>query len=138
MKTIPVDNWAYAHYVLTKDTIASYLNPTPMHEMVALGHFLTSQKPSLLSIEYKKDPTIIILYSIARDAEECIISKEEKTIDIFFDVCNNTQKQFEKINQAADGLPDSHKKGKIQNYAHDVILYTENYKRKCVANARRC
>jgi hypothetical protein len=60
---------------LSADSTADHLNQTTLNPMVALGYFITNHPPRQIPPQYEADPTLTMLYSIARR----ILSKEEFT-----------------------------------------------------------
>ncbi|KAG0164139.1 hypothetical protein DFQ28_009467 [Apophysomyces sp. BC1034] len=86
--------------------------------MVALDIFFTKQKRSLLGLRERKDPTLQLLYRIAKEKMEVLL-----------DVCDQMTKQIQKIVRSAnDPAPSS--KEKLFCYAQDRLDYLSTCKRK--------
>ncbi|KAG0183920.1 hypothetical protein DFQ28_000488 [Apophysomyces sp. BC1034] len=86
--------------------------------MVALGIFFTKQKRSLLGLRERKDPTLQLLYRIAKDKMEVLL-----------DVCEQMTKQMRKIIRSAND-PSPSSKEKLLLYAQDGLDYLSTCKRK--------
>ncbi|KAG2237225.1 hypothetical protein INT48_006629 [Thamnidium elegans] len=81
------------------------------------------QKCSLFGLQYKEDPTVILLYKIAKEALEHQIQNHEATVDTLLDVATETQKQFKRIIEVAnEGEPNLKR---IRSLASAGVLYTE-------------
>lgn len=63
---LPCHGWAKSCYLLNSSSVSDHLQLTPLNPLVALGHFLIQQKPSLRSIDRNDDETIQLLYTIAQ------------------------------------------------------------------------
>ena len=74
--------------------------------------------------QYKKDPTVILLYSVAKYAlDHGIKTRTATTVDVLVDVASQTQKQFKRIIEATnDDKPDLKK---IRTLSTDGGLYTQ-------------
>ncbi|ORZ00457.1 hypothetical protein BCR43DRAFT_142049 [Syncephalastrum racemosum] len=64
---LPCDGWASSCYVLNASSTSAHTKHTPLNPLVALGHFLIQQKPSLRSIDRYDDATVRQLYHIAQE-----------------------------------------------------------------------
>lgn len=127
LKKLPSDCWAQEHLFMSKETISDFLN-TPLLEMVALGYVLTKQEVSLLSLEYRNDSTVQMLYNISRVALEHEIRDEERTVEVLLNVCENNQDQYKRIIEAIEEDGNDSKRARI--YANDGFIYNETCIRK--------
>ena len=101
LKKLSSDCWTQGHFFISKETISDFLN-TPLSGMVALGYVLTKQEVSLLSLEYRDDPTVHMLYDVSRVALEHEIRDEERTVEVLLNVCENNQDQYKRIIEAIE------------------------------------
>lgn len=122
LKKLPSDCWAQEHYFMSKETISKFLN-TPLSEMVALGYVLTKQEASLLSLEYRDDPTVQMLYEISRVALEHEIRDGKRLIEVLLNVCENNRDQYKRIIEAIEKDGNDTKRARI--YANDGSIYNE-------------
>ncbi|KAI9476051.1 MAG: hypothetical protein EXX96DRAFT_620525 [Benjaminiella poitrasii] len=129
---IPSKYWAEKCYILDKSTIAKATKVTPLPAMMALTYFFSSQKLSPLSSEFQDDPTIQKLYSIAKDQTSTRIPAEKSVAEVLLEVCEQTNKQFKKISNTLEPMPDTLLKKRLRAYASDGLLYTETCKRMCI------
>ena len=126
--------WAKRCYVLSKESIKDFIHETPMIDMVALGHFFTQQKRSILSLQDKSgDPTIRLLYKVAKEKLDGERKSDEAKLDMILAFCSQTQSQFEKIaeyakNQSVQSSAES--SARLLQYAHDGIELSQLQKRK--------
>ncbi|KAI9365898.1 hypothetical protein BD770DRAFT_377499 [Pilaira anomala] len=107
----------------TSNTNTTSTNSHFLPPLVALGYVLMEQKCSLFGLQYKEDPTVILLYKIAKEALEHQIQNHEATVDTLLEVATETQKQFKRIIEAANEGEPSLKK--IRSLARAGVLYTE-------------
>ncbi|KAI8061371.1 hypothetical protein BDF21DRAFT_138223 [Thamnidium elegans] len=63
---LPCHGWAESCYLLNSSSISDQLQLASFNPLVALGHFLIQQKPSLRHIDRNDDETIQLLYTIAQ------------------------------------------------------------------------
>jgi hypothetical protein len=131
LKKLPSNYWASQHLIMTPSTVEDYLNE-PLNPLVALEYVIMKQKCSLLSLEKREDPTVKLLYLVAKEVLDRQILPEEATIDVLTNVCSETQKQFKRILEALDQDGPSSKRAK--EYASVGVVYTETclhkYKRQ--------
>lgn len=119
-KQLPCQYWAQQHLILTPSTIANHLHE-PLHPMVALEYVFTEQQCSLIGLEYRDDPTVKLLYAIAKQTIDHEIRIHDATIDVFMDVCNQTKTQFERIIEAINEDVPSSKRA--IDYARAGLVY---------------
>lgn len=67
--------WTKQCQLLSADSVVDHLNQPTLDPMVALGYFITNHTPCLLPPQKNAYPTLMMLYSIARE----ILSKEDST-----------------------------------------------------------
>ncbi|CEG80176.1 hypothetical protein RMATCC62417_14546 [Rhizopus microsporus] len=96
--------------------------------MVALGYVLTKQEVSLLSLEYKDDPTVQILYDISRVALEHEIRDEERTVEVLLNICENNWNHYRRIIKTVE--EDKNDPKRARTYANDGLIYNETCIRK--------
>ncbi|KAI8047175.1 uncharacterized protein B0P05DRAFT_566616 [Gilbertella persicaria] len=89
--------------------------------MVALEYVLTEQQCSLLGLEYRDDPTVKLLYAIAKETVDHEIRIYDATIDVFMNVCNQTKTQFERIIEAIN--EDGPSSTRAMDYARAGLVY---------------
>ncbi|KAL9547418.1 hypothetical protein PS6_007156 [Mucor atramentarius] len=68
---------------------SSINNAEPLPPLLALGY-------------YKEDPTVILLYRIAKEALDHHLQDHQSTVDSLVDVTKETQKQFKRILEATN------------------------------------
>ncbi|KAI9365236.1 hypothetical protein BD770DRAFT_378087 [Pilaira anomala] len=96
---------------------------TPLPPLAAVGYVLIEQKCSLFGLEYKKDPTVILLYQIAKEALDHQIQDHNSTVERLIDVATETKKQFKRILEVSDGGDVGIKK--MKSLASAGVLYAE-------------
>ncbi|KAI9271667.1 hypothetical protein BDA99DRAFT_569480 [Phascolomyces articulosus] len=96
MKKLPCEFWARDYFMMTATTISNYVATTPMHPIVALEYVLTQQERCLISLGYKDDPTVKILYAIAKDSLKHNLGDEKATLAALIESCQQNQKQYKK------------------------------------------
>lgn len=134
-KGIPSKYWAEKCYILDKNTIAEATKATPLPAMMALAYFFSSQKLSLLSSEFQDDPIIQKLYSIAKEQTSTRIPAEKSVTEALLEVCDQTNKQFKKISNTLESMPDTLLKKRLRAYTSDGLLYTETCKRMYIGES---
>ncbi|KAI7902933.1 uncharacterized protein BX663DRAFT_508910 [Cokeromyces recurvatus] len=126
MKKLASDDWAQAHYFISEETIRSSLE-APLSPMVALSYVMIKQQVSIIGLEHRNDPTVQMLYSIAKEVLDHQIHKEEKIIDVLLNVCHNNRDQYKRIIEA---LEEDCSAKRARLYADDGLLYAEACIRK--------
>lgn len=121
-KQLPSQYWAQQHLILTPSTIANHLHE-PLHPMVALEYVFSEQQCSLLGLEYRDDPTVKLLYSIAKQTIEQEIRIHDATFDVFMDVCTQIKTQFERIIEAMN--EDGSSSTRAIDYARAGLVYMD-------------
>jgi hypothetical protein len=119
--------WAKKYQVLSATSIESHLKEEPLQKLVALGYFFMQQKRCILSLDKKYDPTIQLLYQIAKDKVEDECSVEEEKLAVIQDLCHKGKIQFRKIiNCIENNLP----KEKIRQHAINGEIFFMQQARK--------
>ncbi|KAI7904806.1 uncharacterized protein BX663DRAFT_431337 [Cokeromyces recurvatus] len=93
-KRVYCHGWARDCYFISESTISAYLDQQPLHPLAALGHFFTEQKLSILGTVKKEDPTIKLLYEIAKRIFENEAANEDARQDALNLICNKASAQF--------------------------------------------
>lgn len=136
-KQLVCDHWAEKCFIIDSDTICEDNKELPLLPLLAIGILLCYQKPSLISIEYKDDITVLKLYKIAKEQTEKE-KAEEPVAAALLDVCNQTNKQFTKLKEVILAMPDGLLKKRALSYAEDGCLYTDTCKRKYIKKDLSC
>ncbi|KAI7891284.1 uncharacterized protein EV154DRAFT_399960, partial [Mucor mucedo] len=89
--------WAKKCQILSATSIQSHLKEIPLQKLVALGHFFIQQKRCILSLDKKYDPTIQLLYQIAKEKFEDECPVEEEKLAVIQDLCYKGKTRFRKI-----------------------------------------
>ncbi|KAL7321355.1 hypothetical protein PS15m_001131 [Mucor circinelloides] len=110
---------------------SSINNAEPLPPLLALGYVFMEQKCSLFGLQYKEDPTVILLYRIAKEALDHHLQDHQSTVDSLVDVTKETQKQFKRILEATNENEPNLKR--VRNLASAGVLYTET----CLHKYRR-
>ncbi|KAI9264622.1 hypothetical protein EDC94DRAFT_583711 [Helicostylum pulchrum] len=97
--------------------------------------FFPSQKLSLLSSEFQDDPTIQKLHSTAKEQTSTRIPAEKSVTEALLEVCDQTNKQFKKISNTLEPMPDTLLKKRLRAYTSDGLLYTETCKRMYIGES---
>ncbi|KAG0191417.1 hypothetical protein DFQ28_000240 [Apophysomyces sp. BC1034] len=108
----PYDYWAEQHFIMMPYTIEDHLSE-PLHPLVALEYVFMKQQCFLLGLGHKNDPTVKLLYSVAKEALDCEVHLHEATVDMLANVCTQTQKQFKQILKVMD------EDGPLSKQAHE-------------------
>ncbi|KAG2216373.1 hypothetical protein INT45_007376 [Circinella minor] len=96
-----------------------------LHPLVALEYVFQKQACSLQSLKFKHNPTVKLLYSIAKEALNNQVPQHQETVDILVDVCIETRNQFKRI---LDALDEDNKGARV--YASAGVLYSETCSQK--------
>ncbi|KAI8078309.1 hypothetical protein BDF21DRAFT_341187 [Thamnidium elegans] len=125
-----IEYWAEKCYILDQNTIMEATKSVPLPPLVAIAHFFSSKKLSLLVSEYRDDPTLQTLYAIAKEQTVTKVAAEQSTSEVLLEVCNQTNLQFKKILNTLEPMPDTLLKKRLRAYADDGALYTQTCKYK--------
>lgn len=123
----PSNHFALYCYMITKESINSDVDNVnkEMNPIVAFAHFLLSGQQSIIGIDRWDDPTILKIYSIAKDIVTDTTSTEMKGIQALQTICKATHEQFVKISQHITSNPK-----RACQYSEAGRIYSENLKRK--------
>lgn len=124
----PCNHFAKFCYLITKGSIDRYVDNVgeDLNPIVAFGHFLLSGQQSIIGIDRWDDPTILKLYSIAKDGMDNsthVNTKEE--ITSIKTICKATHDQFEKISKNIASNPE-----RAYKYSEPGRIYSDTLKRK--------
>ncbi|CAO3645596.1 unnamed protein product [Mucor fragilis] len=73
------------------------INSMSLPPLAAVGYVLMEQKCSLFGLQYKEDPTVVLLYQIAKEALQHQIQDRNSTVERLIKVATKTKKQFKRI-----------------------------------------
>ncbi|GAA5806288.1 hypothetical protein HPULCUR_011819 [Helicostylum pulchrum] len=114
---LPCHGWTESCYLLNSSSISNQLQPTSLNPLVALGHFLIQQKPSLRRIDRNDDKTVQLLYTIAQQIfgdglkeSESVITAED--LDEIHDQCTRAKSYL-----LEDVLDESSRKRTLDSFA---------------------
>jgi hypothetical protein len=113
---VSCDFWAQKCQIISPKSIENHLLQTPLNPLVALEHFFSQQKRSILSMDKKKDPTIQLMYQIAKEKFENECQVEEEKLEVIKDLCFKARRQFQKILTCFE---EGESAEKIEKYAKD-------------------
>ncbi|SAM03685.1 hypothetical protein [Absidia glauca] len=91
LSTLSCEWWAKNCYLVSKETL-SFAPENEMTPLLALTKFLLEQSPSLYGHSTPEDPTILMLYSIAKTCCNVKTNSEEQLVDVVNVVCGNNEK----------------------------------------------
>ncbi|ORX42602.1 hypothetical protein DM01DRAFT_1330070 [Hesseltinella vesiculosa] len=128
-KQVHCRGWAQECYFISAATISSvqthntsYLDRQPLHPLAALGHFLIEQKPSILNIAAKDDPTIQLLYGIAKRVFGDEAAKEDARHDAISNICSKATSQFNlAMSLLAEDVPDARAQKRTRDCLNDGL-----------------
>ncbi|KAI8145399.1 hypothetical protein BJV82DRAFT_603527 [Fennellomyces sp. T-0311] len=122
MKTSPSDSWAKDHVIMTSSTITGYFekhgrnsSDRNLSPLAALGYVLMEQKCSIFGLQYKEDPTVMLMYAVAKEALDHSIQDHESTVDTLVSMAKETQNQFKRILKRRTILGKGPKLGERRN-----------------------
>lgn len=124
--------WAQKCQIISPNSIENHLLQTPLNPLVALEHFLSQQKRSILSMDKKEDPTIQLMYQVAKEKfeNECQVEEE---LEVIKDLCFKARQQFQKILTCLD---EGESTEKIEKYAKDGENFFFRQERKFTGKDR--
>ncbi|ORX56876.1 hypothetical protein DM01DRAFT_1334435 [Hesseltinella vesiculosa] len=121
---LPCAGWAKAVYLLNVGTIRPHLHTHPLDPLVAICHFFVEQKTSLISLERRDDPTLNLLYSVAKKIFGNDIQNHEEMLIILERVCAQMEHQFRKAKSSLlDDVKDAGSLKRTAQHLDDGILY---------------
>ncbi|KAI8646326.1 hypothetical protein BD408DRAFT_360107 [Parasitella parasitica] len=113
---VSCDFWAQKCQIISPNSIENHLLHTPLNPLVALEHFLSLQKQIILSLDKKQDPTIQLIYLVAKEKFEDECQVEEENLEVIKDLCFKARQQFQKILTCLDKGESAEK---VEKYAKD-------------------
>ncbi|GAB5588771.1 hypothetical protein Unana1_03671 [Umbelopsis nana] len=123
--------WAKHCYLLSKVSIADFLDQTPMTDLVALGHFFSQKERSILSLGDKaNDPTIRLLYQIAKEKLESERTVDETKLELMLTFCSQTAAVFQNIAASAEAATPQ-VSAVITAHVQDGLKLLEQQKTEC-------
>ncbi|OBZ88230.1 hypothetical protein A0J61_03729 [Choanephora cucurbitarum] len=130
---LPSFPWAKDCFVVSKSSIQGHLTDMPLHPLVALAIFFTTQKPDLLD----HDPTIQKLYNILKKtSENVILNREEIAYDISR-ICNDFESRLDESVRLLSRLKNTESKKRAIDCLNGGIATLVTYKRKYIPNSSR-
>ncbi|GAA5799251.1 hypothetical protein HPULCUR_004661 [Helicostylum pulchrum] len=127
------DFWAQKCQIISPNSVENHLLQTPLNPLVALEHFLSQQKRSILSIDKKEDPTIQLMYQVSKEKFENECQVEEEKLEVIKDLCSKARRQFQKILTCLDKGESTEK---IEKYAKDGEEFFFRQERKFTGKDR--
>ncbi|KAI9006717.1 hypothetical protein CLU79DRAFT_680805, partial [Phycomyces nitens] len=110
-------------HLYNADSIATYMNSTPLQPIVALAYFFTQQQRHLLALDLVDDPTIVTIYQRAHaifSKHLAVVTVQQESWNHFF---QPIVLQFDKIAKTTrDDLPTSIKRA--IKYAEDGVSFS--------------
>lgn len=137
MKQIECKYWANNCFFIDQNTMKDVVQEPPLNPLLAVGLFFCDRKPSLLSTAHREDTTMQMLYKAAKDHTQKE-SAEKPIASALFDVCNQTNRQFQKLVKVVEAMPDNLVKKRALAYTDDGILYTNTCKRRYFKKTSPC
>lgn len=106
-KGIPSKHWAEKCYILDKNTITEATKATPLPAMVALAYFFFLSKTILVIKWIPGWPYYTKLCSVAKEQTSTRIPAEKSVTEALLEVCDQKNKQFKKISNTLEPMPDT-------------------------------
>ncbi|EPB82184.1 hypothetical protein HMPREF1544_11067 [Mucor circinelloides 1006PhL] len=94
--------WASSCLLFNAETIAPYLNETPLNPLLALVHCLIEQEASLINFAQSNDPTLICLYTKMKNIIGDHIHENESSIHVLKSVCAQSKSECYKAKVALE------------------------------------
>ncbi|KAI8364982.1 hypothetical protein EDC96DRAFT_510047 [Choanephora cucurbitarum] len=130
---LPSFPWAKDCFVVSKSSIQDHLTNMPLHPLVALTIFFTTQKPDFLD----HDPTIQKLYNILqKTSENATLNREEIAYDISR-ICNDFESRLDESIRLLSRLKNTESKKRAIDCLNGGIATLVSYKRKYIPNPSR-
>ncbi|KAI7896834.1 uncharacterized protein EV154DRAFT_585047, partial [Mucor mucedo] len=85
--------WASSCLLFNAETVAPYLNETPLNPLLALVHCLIEQESSLMNFAQSNDPTLISLYTKMKNIVGDPIYENESSIHVLKSVCAQSKSE---------------------------------------------
>lgn len=132
-KRVYCHGWAQECYFISATTISAYLDRQPLHPLAALGHFFTEQKLSVLGMAKRDDPTIKLLYGIAKRVFEDEAANEDARQDAINIICSKAASQFNQaMSVLVEDVPESQAQKRTRDCLHDGLELMEELRTKYI------
>ena len=125
---LPCKYWSRSFFLMTAGSISTHVDIKPMEPIVAIAHFLISQKRSLMAFENRDDPTLKALFMLCKEILDEEIKSKENAVDVLLDVVDQVRCQLKKISDSSDA--DTVAGKRVLEYADDTLLYLNMCRRK--------
>lgn len=129
MKQMKCDIWARWCSISSSDFIDGHLKELSLNLLVSVGIFFIRQKRPSISLRERKDPTIQLLYIVAKDKLENSCYAEDGKIEGVIDIVDQMKRQLQKIVRCSND-PSSSSKTKLRIFAEAGIAYLNRCKLK--------
>ncbi|KAI7854995.1 hypothetical protein BDC45DRAFT_440047, partial [Circinella umbellata] len=130
LKKLPSDFWAKDCFIMTPSTVKQYYdhqNDDDNHlpPLLALGYVLMEEKCSVLGLQYKDDPTVMMLYATAKKVLNHQIQNHKSIVDILIQTNTVTNRKFKRIIEECDEDENNESMKRIKSLASAGSLFTE-------------
>jgi hypothetical protein len=123
------DFWAKSCYLISKSTLSIEEPDVSISPLLALSTFLLEQSPTLYGHSYPHNPTIQMLYRLAKESIQVEGEKEQDFVDIVDVICSNNERLLHKVEDSLTNVPGTLKTKKIVSCA---LEFNRSAKRKYV------
>ncbi|KAI9470506.1 MAG: hypothetical protein EXX96DRAFT_584566 [Benjaminiella poitrasii] len=123
------DFWAKSFYLVSKLTLSSKEPTTSMSPLLALSRFLIEQSPTLYGHSQPNNPTIRMLYRLAKECLEQETEKDQCLTDVVDVICSNNEKLLHKIEASLNNVTGT---SKAKNIVSSALEFNRLAKRKYV------
>ncbi|KAI8393778.1 uncharacterized protein BYT42DRAFT_609548 [Radiomyces spectabilis] len=131
---LPCYPWANQCFILSKESISSHIDKTPLDPVVALGSFFVEQKQTLAEHTHHDDPTIQQLYCITRRIVQNQI-KQKSRISHLLRVVEDAESRYDKvIRMLDDDADDTKTKKRSIDYLEEAMNLLRTYKRQYISS----
>lgn len=121
-------NWAKNCYLISNQIIDPVLNnesSTKMDPIVAIQYFFGSQQRSIMALDHYDGPTIIELYTIAKNEVEKYVSASKSQFNALATICSASESQFKKIKKTFLKM-NRQQTAKLLNMLIKVLITIQN------------
>lgn len=124
--------WASSCLFFSAETIAPYLNETPLNPLLALVHCLIEQETSLVNFTQCNDPTLICLYTEMKNILGDHIHDNESSIHVLKSVCAQSKSECYKAKAALENQdqPVGMRIETAVNFLNNIIAYVDEIAQK--------
>ncbi|KAK4517109.1 kinesin-like nuclear fusion protein [Mucor velutinosus] len=124
--------WASSCLFFNAETIAPYLNETPLNPLLVLVHCLIEQETSLINFTQCNDPTLICLYTKMKNILGSHIHDNENSIHALKSVCAQSKSECYKAKAAFENQdqPVGVRIETAVNILSNVIAYVDGIAQK--------